>query len=694
MSKRYVLPTGRAWIGRLIQRGLRALMILVFGLSGILHPGMVQPAAAFEIPSIPTPLVVTTLALANDSEDGQCDLWEALKLTFDLKQMGQTTYHECNAAGAKVMGSTIIAFSPGIWGGTIQLPAPGPYPEFPYIIDDITLLGPITIDGGGQAAEMHIFRVGPEGKLTLIGMTLTNGYTSGSGGAILSTNYGEINLIASSIVGNTAESDGGAIDTNGNISITATNFSGNVAKGVMPDGVTDASGVGFGGALSIYGDAKLSVTASTFNGNIADKGGGAIHFSGKSMEVSNSTFNGNLVVDTIPTSVTDALRGGGAIYLDTNATLKVEKTAFDGNLSWVAPAGAIFVAMDSIAEVVDSSFNANAAGDLSHAMMGGAIYNTEALTVTRSAFLFNVATDNGGALVNDRGAQANLYNVTFAGNGAPNGDGGALWNGNTHNNNLETKARIYNVTFSDNLAASAGAVYNEIDGDNLVEIGNSILNQGVSAVANCNTGLQSAGHNIDSGVSCALVGNADQSNTNPLLEGLGFNGGPIFSLLSIKLQSGCPALEAGDADFCAMKAVSNQDQRGEKRPQDGDGDESGGCDIGAVENDGLKAGYGSIPVQPGPIHVGAAHFGESAAGRFTVYETGTRPLVIESAALSGPNASECAMTNSLPLNIPSVGMTWSAMARMSRCRVSAPSRSRQARWTLARWRWEPLPPRN
>ncbi len=637
-----------------LARSLRAILIVLI-FSFAVQPA--RPAAAFDIPDIPTPLVVTTLTLANDAQDGQCDLWEALKTAFDLEYSdGSTTsYHECSAAGAVVAGSTVIAFSPSIWFGTIQLPAPDPYPEFPFINGNVLLLGPVTIDGGGKDADLHIFRLTSDSKLTLIGLTLTNAYTSGSGAAILSMNYGEITLIGVSILGNTAESDGGAIDTNGDLSITASAFSGNLALGVMPDGVTDASGVGYGGAINAYGTSKLSLTATAFNGNIADKGGGAIFFSGSTMEVGKSTFNGNIVNDLIATSVPDALRGGGAIYLDSDTLLKMDGAAFDGNLSLVAPGGALSTAMNSNTDIVATSFNANIAGTPLSSQPGGAIYTTEALTLTRSALLFNVATGNGGALFNDRGAYTKMFNVTLAGNDASSGSGGAIWNGSTQNNNIVSTVLLRNVTLSDNHASTAGAIYNQPTDGHTVMLGNTIVNQGSSFTSNCNTALTSEGHNLDSGSSCDLAAAGDQSATDPQLDSLGFNGGPIFSLLSMKLKPGSPALDGGDGLLCQAAGVDNKDQRDEKRPQDGDGDGSAACDIGAVENDGLKAGYASTPVQPGPIVVGSATVGGSVQSSFVIYETSNFTLTISAAELSGANPGEFAVNTPLPLAIPDGG---------------------------------------
>jgi hypothetical protein len=110
-------------------------------------------------------------------------------------------------------------------------------------------------------------------------------------------------------------------------------------------------------------------------------------------------------------------------------------------------------------------------------------------------------------------------------------------------------------------------------------------------------------------------------------------------------------VDAGDPNQCTHKLIENQDQRGEARPKDGDANGSEICDIGAFENDVLKAGYGSTPVQPGPVNLGAAIFGNPTNGSFSIFETGNYTLTVSSAALSGGAASQFSIVSSTPLNI-------------------------------------------
>jgi predicted outer membrane repeat protein len=601
------------------------------------------PAAPRQV-ALVSAIVVDTTALTDDDQDGKCDLYEALSASFLQKSSGNGAYHECTDGS----GQTLITFSAAIAGQTITLPVQGSNPELPMINDDVAIVGPITIDGGGKDADLHIFRLAPDGVLSLTNLTLTNGYTSGSGGAILDLNDGTINLLGVSFIGNSAESNGGAIDSNGTVNILGSAFTGNRALGVT--GADDHPGVGFGGAIYVSGYNNLNVAGSAFTGNIADKGGGAIYFSGESADIADSTFNGNLVLDTIATSDPEYLKGGGAIYNDSDAVMHITRIPFDGNLSLDGDGGALYNNIDGVLEVADSSFNANLAGDLSDAEMGGAIYNTGILTVTRSALLINVATGDGGAVANDRRGRATLANTTLSGNAAA-GAGGGLWNGTTQTGGPASILTGTHLTLSDNTALDAGAIYNQEDGEHTVSLGNSIVNQGLSPMVNCNAALASLGHNVDSGNSCGLNVGGDQSNTDPQLQGLMFNGGPLASLLSQKLQNGSPAIDAGAADLCAADPVNNLDQRSESRPKDGSGDGSAGCDAGAIENAALKPGYGSSPVQPGPLDLGSAAFGNPTNGSFSVFETGNHTLTISGASLSGPDAAQFAVVTAVPFDI-------------------------------------------
>jgi hypothetical protein len=82
--------------------------------------------------------------------------------------------------------------------------------------------------------------------------------------------------------------------------------------------------------------------------------------------------------------------------------------------------------------------------------------------------------------------------------------------------------------------------------------------------------LVSGGYNLENGASGLLTATSDITGTAPLLNRLGFYGGPKRTHPPL---SGSPVLDAIPAEQCALPT----DQRGMARPQ------GAGCDIGAVE---------------------------------------------------------------------------------------------------------------
>ena len=120
--------------------------------------------------------------------------------------------------------------------------------------------------------------------------------------------------------------------------------------------------------------------------------------------------------------------------------------------------------------------------------------------------------------------------------------------------------------------------------DGAVTVQNTILYHNDSAFAsgtenNCISDYSlfptSLGYNIDGGTSCSFSATGDMTNTNPLLLPLGDYGG---NTQTHALSLNSPAIDAGSPTTCPAT-----DQRGTSRPQDGDGDGSSVCDIGAFE---------------------------------------------------------------------------------------------------------------
>lgn len=619
------------------------LLALVIGLS-------LSLAGSTPVQALSTTTVSTT-SLTN-TPGNSCDLWEALQAIADYNNGADTdnngsisSYHECTTGP----GPHIIVFSGSAAGGTITLNK-DLNPVLPWVTDNVTITGPVVINGNGgpgaNQVDSSIFHTNAGGKLTLLNMVVQNGYTSGGGGAILSQGGDdEINIIGSSFQNNRAANRGGAIQAAGKINILASNFSGNRALGT-DGGWGDAFGQG--GAIYQSGYNSLNISLSNFAGNIATEGGGAIYTGANSGEISDTVFNGNIVDDDAPNDNTE---GGGAIYNHNNSSdggLTIIRSAFNGNLSFEAPGGAIFNGSDGYLRIRDSSFNANIAGDMINEEMGGAIYNRKVLDVRRVTFLANLSSrGNGGALANDRTGQATLANVTFIANGAPDGDGGAIWNGNTQQGGPASNVNLYNATFSLNASPNAGAaIFNQSDGSHEVRLANTIIDGIGIAGDNCNEALTSQGYNIDSANTCGMSQGSDQNGTDPKLDSPGFNGGPLASLITVALKEGSPAIDAGSNNVCANDYVQNLDQRSDPRPK------GSACDIGAFESDPAVPVYGSNPVQPGPVVVGNTSVGVPVTNTFTILSVGNATLQVSNPTLGGANPARFSVLSpAFPLSI-------------------------------------------
>jgi predicted outer membrane repeat protein len=249
--------------------------------------------------------MVNTTAVANDKNDGKCDLWEALQAVVDYNNGSDidgngsiATYHECTTGA----GPHFIVFGGAAAAGTISM-NPALSPVLPWVSDDVTITGPVVIDGGGPTVDESIFHTNAGGKLTLVNLVVQNGYTSGGGGAILSLGSQDIvNIVGSSFHNNRAEGNGGAINIAGELNILTSNFSGNRALGLDANG-SDYDGQG--GAIYKSGYRPFNISLSNFAGNIATEGGGAIfNSSADSGEISDTVFNGNIVDDDAPNDET------------------------------------------------------------------------------------------------------------------------------------------------------------------------------------------------------------------------------------------------------------------------------------------------------------------------------------------------------------------------------------------------------
>jgi Ca2+-binding RTX toxin-like protein len=181
--------------------------------------------------------------------------------------------------------------------------------------------GTITIDGGHQIVlsgnnASSIFQVDAGAQAVLTGLTLTGG----AGSIVHAGTTATINGAPTPVT----YSSGGAINNAGNLRITQSTLTGNVAGGLY----------GFGGA--IYNAGTLTVTSSTLANNAAADaagwgGGGAIYNAG-SLTVTNSTLvnNGVTNVATITGLGTSPQAGGGGA-IDNVGTLTMTDATVAGN---------------------------------------------------------------------------------------------------------------------------------------------------------------------------------------------------------------------------------------------------------------------------------------------------------------------------------------------------------------------------
>lgn len=330
-------------------------ILLFFGFLFITAMGSVSAAD--------TSAIYVNASYGNDSWDGTS--WEQAKLTIN------------NALNTVDDGGTIYIAN-GIYSGENNTNM--------TINKNVTFIGESqngTIINGTNNSTL--FSVNITGNFTLKNITLTNGSSSNSGGAICIYN-GTVNIINTTVTGCTAPY-GGVIFNVGMMNIADSTFMGNIA--------------GSGGI--IFNTGIVNITNSLITGNNASENAGAIMNLG-AMNITNSTLTNNTayiggaIMNNGPLNITNSLiagnfaYGGGAIY-NTEATLTILNSAINGNVALLA--GAIM--NGGTVNIVNSTVNDNTASEAA-----GAIYNVVTVNIANSTLNSNTAPV-GGAIYNDGG---------------------------------------------------------------------------------------------------------------------------------------------------------------------------------------------------------------------------------------------------------------------------------------------------
>ena len=204
--------------------------------------------------------------------------------------------------------------------------------------------------------------------------------------------------IADGLTTSASHSDGGAgIQNNGALTLTDCTFYNNQALN------------GYGGAIQLTNASTLSMTGSTFNGNLAIQGGAIYDGGATSIAVSQSTFYNNTVGTT---------GEGGAVFIN-NASTTVAGSTFAANSA--LNGGAIYTHGSGTLSLHNNIFTANSASSV-----GGAVENGETASLATANYnLFNNNTagssgpdcDNCGSNTNEVTGTPNL--TAFGSYGGP-----------------------------------------------------------------------------------------------------------------------------------------------------------------------------------------------------------------------------------------------------------------------------------
>ncbi|WP_395375943.1 choice-of-anchor Q domain-containing protein [Marinicella sp. W31] len=216
---------------------------------------------------------------------------------------------------------------------------------------------------------------------------------------------------------------------------------------------------------------------------------------------------------------------------------------------------------------------------------GGGIWSrSSALNIQNSILSNNSVNNKGGALYRKSGS-ADISNTTIVSNSARKGGGIYL---------TQAGLILSNSTLSNNQGNQGGGIRLESGSPRMVIRNSTIFNNIGIGLDVRNTKMSNTiitgntdgdcvflitgsdnQNNLDTDGSCNVEAINHTTVADPRLGPLFDNGG--FAPTHIPLN-GSPAIDNGDDLLCLLL-----DQRGEDRPQDGDGNGTANCDIGAVE---------------------------------------------------------------------------------------------------------------
>jgi predicted outer membrane repeat protein len=256
------------------------------------------------------------------------------------------------------------------------------------------ITGMLTIDGNGatiardsSAAPFRIVHVAGGAMVTVSGLTISGGDSSGLGGGIL--NDGRLTIEGSGVLDNAADGGGGGI---GNHPGAALTIDTSAVSGNSAPASNDGGGIASGGMLTI---ANSDVSGNSVP---APSAGGAIESFG--------------TLDITHTQFSDNTAGVAGAILD-QSSMTASRTHFAANSATTDQGGALYVVSGASADVTDSGIDGNqAVGD-----GGGVFLETGAtLMLTSSGVHGNASQSGGGGLFDSAGALVTLQDTIVTGN--------------------------------------------------------------------------------------------------------------------------------------------------------------------------------------------------------------------------------------------------------------------------------------
>ena len=437
-----------------------------------------------------------------------------------------------------------------------------------------------TLDVPGNGGGM--FNDG--GEVFLDNSTVTGNLSLSSGGAIYSNTTAELTLTATSVDDNHAFEDGGGIFSSGYAGITGGSISDNIAEGR-----------GGGVYVAEESSTQLIVDGTSFTGNTARYGGGAIFNDGGVVSMSNAavgpdnistdghggalySYGGSVNLTDTNIDGNDAFGNGGGVYLsgahpDYDGTVTMVGGSLVGNeafeyegegtepafggglanyygtavLSQVTVSGntvygyggGISSGYNATTEVFESEVTGNTAftaDSYDPAGSGGGIFAYGQLSVESSTLSVNVADADGGGIGICDSDPVTIVNSTISGNQATTG--GGISNDACGSGSL-MDTRVNNTTVTANTAFDSGGGIENTSAplrlDNSIVAGN-LLDDGVNTSPEDCVGTAASGISIYNVLGVAGCGLVDGTNGNQA----GSPASPLDPLLGPLASNGGP----------------------------------------------------------------------------------------------------------------------------------------------------------